>query len=240
MASPFNGNNIFKEIQMEKPSDKIIQQIRKLIRSGQLKPGDKLPPERKLVEQFGVGRGHIRAALRKLEFYGILRTLPQSGSVVNGLGVKAIEGLITDVLALERPDFNSLIETRFILEVNSVRLAAERRTEQDLISLEAALSEFAHKVAQGDQGVEEDLMFHMRIADASKNTVLRSLTLVIIPDMIRFAKELNICGNGRYLQALEEHQAIFEHIKLGNPDDAASAMKTHLKELIEYSPTASH
>ncbi|MEZ4687015.1 MAG: FadR/GntR family transcriptional regulator [Bacteroidia bacterium] len=234
MTYSFNVSNIFQEIQVEKPSDKIIQQIRELIRSGQLKPGDKLPPERKLVEQFGVGRGHVREALRKLEFYGILKTLPQSGTVVEGLGVKALEGLITDVLELEKPDFYSLVETRFMLEVNSVRLAAERRTEQDLASLEEALSEFAKKVENGEQGVEEDLMFHLKIADASKNTVLRSLTMIVIPDMIRFAKELDICGNGRFLKALEEHRAIFQEIKAGNPDGAAEAMKAHLKDMLDH------
>ena len=194
MSDTLRGLNIFKEVQVEKPTDKIIQQIKELIRSGQLKPGDKLPPERKLVEQLGVGRGHVREALRKLEFYGILKTLPQSGTVVEGLGVKALEGLITDVLELERPDFYSLVETRYMLEINSVRLAAERRTEQDLASLEKALSEFAKKVEKGEQGVEGDLMFHLKIADISKNTVLRSLILIVIPDMIRFSLALSFNG----------------------------------------------
>ena len=78
--------NNFKEIQVVSPSDKIIEQIRELISSGQIKPGDKLPPERKLSEKFGVGRSYVRNAIRKLEFYGIVKTLPQSGTVVSGLG----------------------------------------------------------------------------------------------------------------------------------------------------------
>ena len=69
------------------PADKIIKQIRNLITSGQLNPGDKLPSERKLAEKFGVGRTSVRDAIRKLEFYGILKTLPQSGTVVTGIGL---------------------------------------------------------------------------------------------------------------------------------------------------------
>ena len=143
MATLFeNGSGkIFKEISLAKPSEKIIDQIRTMIREGQLKPGDKLPPERKLVEQFGVGRGHVRDALKKLEFYGILKTFPQNGTVVSGLGVRALEGLISNVLQIEDPDFHSLVETRLMLEIKAVSLAAERRTEEDLIQLSNALSD---------------------------------------------------------------------------------------------------
>jgi GntR family transcriptional repressor for pyruvate dehydrogenase complex len=61
--------DLFKEIEVEKPADLIIKQIRQLISSGRLKPGMRLPSERVLAERFGVGRGHIREALKKLEFY---------------------------------------------------------------------------------------------------------------------------------------------------------------------------
>ena len=59
----------FSEIKVESPVDKIIRQIRTLITNGELSPGDKLPPERKLSEKFGVGRSVVRDAIRKLEFY---------------------------------------------------------------------------------------------------------------------------------------------------------------------------
>ena len=96
----------FTAIKQETPSDIIIKQIRSLIESGQLKAGDRLPSERKLAERFGVSRAHVRTAIQKLEFYGILNTLPQSGTVVAGIGLTALVGLITDVLQLEKSDFD--------------------------------------------------------------------------------------------------------------------------------------
>ena len=120
------------EIKIEKPSDKIIHRSKGLISSGQLNPGDRLPSERKLSEKLGVGRGHVREALQKLEFYGILRTLPQSGTVVAGLGVNALEGLINDVLELNNADFHSMVETRVILEINAARLAATGANKEEL------------------------------------------------------------------------------------------------------------
>ena len=119
----------FKEIKIESPVDKIIKQIRGQITSGQLKPGDRLPPERKLAEKLGVGRSNVRDAIKKLEFYGILKTLPQSGTIVAGMGIAALEGLISDVLRMEDSDFASLVETRVLLETNSARFAALRRTD---------------------------------------------------------------------------------------------------------------
>ena len=165
----------FKEIEIESPADKIIRQIRNLITSGQLNPGDRLPPERKLAEKFGVGRSHVRDALRKLEFYGILKTLPQSGTIVAGLGIAALEGLITDVLKMENNDFASLIETRVILETQAARFAAERHTAEDITKMQEALDAYTQKVEKGEQAVEEDLMFHLKIAEAGKNSVLKSL-----------------------------------------------------------------
>ena len=224
----------FREIKIETPVDRIIRQIRELITAGQLKPGNRLPPERKLAEKLGVSRTHVRDAIRKLEFYGILKTLPQSGTVVAGIGITALEGLITDVLKMENSDFKALVETRVLLEIESVRLAAERRTDEDIANIRAALSKHEAQVEFGEQGVEEDLLFHLQIAEASKNSVLKSLMIIIIPDIIKQLKHLEICKNGRYYKSLEEHKLIFQYIIDQDADRAADAMRTHLGDIIDH------
>lgn len=231
----FNILSNFQEIKIESPSDKIIRQIRELITSGQLNPGDKLPPERKLAERLGVGRSSVRDAIKKLEFYGILKTLPQSGTIVAGMGIAALEGLISDVLKIENSDFASLIETRVLLETESAKLAALRRTPQDIKHIKEALDAYVHKVKLNQQAVEEDLMFHLKIAEASKNAVLKSLMLIITPDIIYNFIKLDICKDGRFYDALEEHKLIVKHIIAQEPEAAAAAMRNHLKDVIEYS-----
>lgn len=225
----------FQEIKVESPVDKIIKQIRSLITNGQLKPGDRLPPERKLAEKFGVGRSHVREALRKLEFYGILRTLPQSGSIVAGLGISALEGLITDVLKIENSDFASLVETRVLLETNAASLAAQRRNGDEIASMQQALAAYEEKVKRGEQAVEEDLMFHLKIAEASENSVLKSLMLIITPDIINSFIQLDVCKEDRPLEALEEHKVILQHIIDQKPEEASAAMRLHLKDVVDYS-----
>ena len=231
----FDVLNNFQAIRIESPTDKIIRQIRELITTGQLKPGDKLPPERKLAERLGVGRSNVRDAIKKLEFYGILKTLPQSGTIVAGIGIEALEGLITDVLRIENSDFASLVETRVLLETESAKLAALRRTDQDIEDIKKALDAYEKKVKLDQQAVEEDLMFHLKIAEASKNSVLKSLMLIITPDIINNFIQLEICKDGRFYSALEEHKVIVEHIIAQEPEKAAQAMRIHLKDVFEYS-----
>jgi GntR family transcriptional repressor for pyruvate dehydrogenase complex len=220
------------EIKVEKLSDKIIEQIKNLISSGQLKPGDRLPSERKLSETFNVGRMHVRDAIQKLEFYGIVKTLPQSGTVVEGLGVVALEGIITDILELTDADFQSMTETRIILEANAAELAARRATKSDLVKIEESIHAFEEKVKKGIPGIEEDLMFHLKIAESTHNPVLNSLMLLILPDVIRFNKNLQICSDGRFIEAFEEHEIIYDHIKNGRGKEAAESMSYHLRDLI--------
>lgn len=227
----------FSQIVIETPVDKIIRQIKDLISSGQLNPGDKLPPERKLCEKLGVGRTHLRDALRKLEFYGILKTQPQSGTVVAGIGIAALEGLISDVLSLEGNDFKSLVETRVILETSSAQLAAENRTPQDIIEIEHALMAHKKQILNNEDSVEQDLLFHLKIAEASKNSVLKSLMLVITPDIMLYFKKHDVCGDGRSSSSVQDHENILEHIKNQNALEVGNIMREHLSDIIDYTKT---
>ncbi|RYY91193.1 MAG: FadR family transcriptional regulator [Chitinophagaceae bacterium] len=218
---------------IEKPVDVIIRQIKALLVAGELKPGDKLPPERKLSEQLGVGRTHVREALRKLEFYGILRTRPQSGTYVASIGIAALENLITDVLQVDTPSFVSLVETRVLLEVACVKLACERRTAEDLVQLEASLNNYLEKARHGVKAVEEDLLFHLTIADLSKNKALKSLLLIIIPDIISNYSIFKVCDTITN-KALHEHQALFAAIKAGDAAAAGTLMEEHLQGVMSF------
>ena len=225
----------FITITEESPADKIIIQIRSLIESGQLKPGDRLPSERSLAEKLGVSRAHVRDAIRKLEFYGILKTLPQSGTVVAGLGLTALVGLISDVLKIEKSDFTSLVETRVILEINATKLAAKRRTDNDIVELEKAINAYEKKLKSKEIAVEEDLLFHLKIAEAGKNAVLKSLMLIITPDIVHNYDKYNVCDEETKFKAYQEHQKILEFIIKKDSEAAGKMMEEHLKDVLKFS-----
>jgi GntR family transcriptional repressor for pyruvate dehydrogenase complex len=229
----------FEEIVYAKPSDIIINQIKNLIASGQLKPGERLPSERKLSERLSVSRSAVRDAIKKLEFYGVLKTHPQSGTIVAGMGPTALQGLISDILNIDGSDFKSLVETRVILEINSARLAAERRTEKNIRTIQKALDQYHNKLKLGQPTVEEDLMFHLEITEASQNPVLKSLMMVITPDIISNFIKYDVCGDDVKIERFMEHQAILDYIIKQEPDQAAKAMDDHLKTIREFKLPAS-
>jgi len=230
--------NNLKEVVVEKPMDVIIRQIRELLTSGQLQPGDKLPPERKLSEIFGVGRTHVRDAIRKLEFYGIVKTKPQSGTFVASIGISALESLISDVLQIDAYSFLSLVETREVLEFQSVSLACERWVDGDIEILEDSLNKYLDKTAKGVKATEEDMMFHLTIADLSKNKVLKSLLLIIIPDILTNYSIFKVCDVATD-KAIEEHRLLFRYIKERNVAAAVNIMNDHLKGVMDFAKSLS-
>ncbi|MBO9198719.1 MULTISPECIES: FadR/GntR family transcriptional regulator [Niastella] len=224
-----------KSIEFESPTDKIIQQLKQLIVSGQLKPGDRLPAERVLAEKLGVGRSYVREAIRKLEFFGLLKTSPQSGTYVSGYSIKMIEGVLTDIINFNKDDFSALIEARYYMEINAARLAAMRRTEEDLALLRSAVEDYDLKVNSKQDAIQEDMFIHLRIANATKNSVFESMLLMLLPDMIRNIVEKKICGDNRGVKAMAEHHEILQAIADQDADAAGAAMAAHLDDIFRIS-----
>jgi GntR family transcriptional repressor for pyruvate dehydrogenase complex len=222
-----------KEVVADKPVDVIIRQIKDLLITGQLRPGDKLPPERKLSEKLGVGRTHVREAIRKLEFYGILKTRPQSGTYVAAIGISALESMIADVLKIDSYSFQSLVETRVLLELNAIQLACERHTEEDIRQMELSLNNYLEKATRGIKAVDEDFMFHLAIAEAGKNKVLKSLLLIIVPDILSNYSIFKVCDTVT-TKAIDEHQQMFLHIQQRDARAASAVMQEHLKGVMDF------
>lgn len=212
----------------------IISKIRDLMNYKNLEPGDKLPSERMLSEKFGVSRSNVREAIQKLEFYGLLFSKPQSGTFVADIGQVAMNGMMEDILRLEEPDFKSLVETRILLELKTVRLAAQRRTEEDLAQMKMALEAYSEKVKKGEDAVQEDLLFHLAIAKASGNSTMNTFMLIITPEIITNFEKYHVCDKGLAFTGIQEHQDIFDAIKEQNPQLAKEKMKVHFKMLYQY------
>lgn len=212
----------------------IISKIKDYINFKNLEPDDKLPSERMLSEKFGVSRSSVREAIQKLEYYGILKSIPQSGTFVANIGVIAMNGIIDDILELDDFNFKSLVETRILLELKTVRLAAIRRTADDLIKISAALQAYTTKVLNGEDAVQEDLLFHLAIAKASGNTTINNLMLIITPEIITNFGKYHVCDENQAAMGIKEHTDIYEAIIAQNPQLAKQKMKEHFKALYQY------
>lgn len=212
----------------------IISQISDLITNKHLQPGDKLPAERILAEKFNVSRRSVRVAILKLESFGILISIPQSGTYVANIGTVAMNGMIKDILNLGLPNFKSLVETRILLELKVVRLASLRRTENDLRNIKEALDAHETKLLSGEDAVQEDLLFHLAIAKASGNVTMNQIMIGITPQIIVDFKKYHTVYDDLDELRIIEHKDIYNAIKEQNPQLAKSKMKKHFKLLYEY------
>ncbi|CAM4198783.1 FadR/GntR family transcriptional regulator [Zobellia nedashkovskayae] len=214
--------------------NRIISKIRDLIIYKNLEPGDKLPAERVLSEKFDVSRTSVREAIQKLEFYGILNSKPQSGTFISNIGQIAMNGMIDDILSLEEQDFVSLVETRILLELKTVKLAAIRRTDEDLERIKFALDAYNKKMISGEDCLEEDLLFHLAVASASKNSTINTLMLLITPEIIVAYDKDRVCEGDVALSEIKKHEDIYSAILNQDPKLAKEKMKAHFSKLYDY------
>lgn len=226
--------DILAKVDNHEVQNLIISRIRDLINYKNLEPGDKLPSERVLSEKFGVSRRNVREAIEKLEFYKLVKSIPQSGTFVANIGQIALNGIIEDILRLKKQDFKSLVETRILLEEKAAGLAAKNRTAEDLELLETTLAAYKARMLNREDALQEDLLFHLAIARASGNSTMNALMLQITPKIISVFENNRVCDDHEFLLEVQKHEAIYEAIKNKNVEKAIEGMKIHFEMLIEF------
>ena len=102
---------------IQEDQKQIITLLKELINLKNLEPGDKLPSERILSEKFKISRNNLREALETLEYFGLVKSIPQSGTFIADIGVTALNGMIDDILGLPAPSFKNLVEASIFLEL---------------------------------------------------------------------------------------------------------------------------
>ncbi len=225
---------VFTKNDNQKIQNLIISKIREHINNKNLEPGEKLPSERMLSEKLEVSRSNVREAIQKLEFYGLLKSKPQSGTFVANIGIVALNGMVDDIISLKDPDFKSLVETRILLELKTVKLAALRRTDQDLERIKKAMDAYETQVVNGEDSVQEDLLFHLAIAKAAGNSTMETFMLQITPEIITNFEKHHVCDENQKYIAIDNHKEIYESIKNQDPQLARQKMKDHFEVLYQY------
>ena len=218
----------------EKPSEvrQVLDHLRGMLEQGQLGPGVRLPAERRLSEALGVSRAHVRDAFQTLENYGIVRTYPQSGTVLAEHSASVLKNLIDNMMEIDSFDFYSLVHVRILLEVDAIRLCAESRTEKDIAALRAALEDFRTHM-HGEARDEKDFAYHLAIARASHNPVVASLLLEIAPDVLRYYRKFHACSID-VEDVFREHEAMLRCIVEKDPAAAEACIRDHFTMIEKF------
>lgn len=208
--------------------EKVIQYIKEAIEAHRLLPGDRLPAERKLSEMLDVSRAIVRQSLQKLELYGIVKTMPQSGTFVSSFPKKQLDLLMDNAKEVGRYDFDSLMSVRVLLEAESLRLCAMNHTDQDMENIVAAFTDFEQNL-NTDRRQEADFNFHLTISKGAHNPVIHSMLLSIIPDTLKYYEKLHLCRSVE-MRTRSEHREMIDYISSRGTshDDPRSILERHL------------
>ena len=218
-----------------KAARQISESLKKRIVDGEFPPGSYLPAAGILLEEFGVSRPTLREALNTLETDGLiqLRRGPNGGAIVQNPDNAAIIRQLEFMLRFEGTTIEQLMDVRLVVDPLAARLAAEKGTEEDVERIRQSLERQRDKdmLKNHEAWFKENLYFHWAIAVASQNPVVKVLSESLHNITLVGGLKIRFKQSERLL-SIEEHQAIYDGIAAGNPDEAAESIRRHLERSI--------
>jgi GntR family transcriptional repressor for pyruvate dehydrogenase complex len=222
------GRSPYQAITVTRSYEGVVRQIAESIRNGQISSGERLPTERELSSTFGVSRGVIREAIKVLGALGLVEARQGSGIYVRN-DVPTVTRAFTLSVSPDAESIERLFEFRRTLEVETARLAALRRSDDELAAIAAAAEATARALDSGDWGEfgVADNAFHAAVARASGNPYLE-VAVATAREMQQGVVSLISDRAGSVTSAVVHHHAIVEAISTRQPDAAGRAMADHI------------
>jgi len=230
---------VYKIVQSSRLYEQIVEQIEQSVQKGDLKPGDQLPAERELAEQFGVSRTAVREAVKALREKGLVEAYPGKGTFITSGSSNPMRQSLDRMMRSAQVDAtSSLVEVREILEPEIAALAAVRATEENLNSLREAVAVMDAAKRDPDAYIEADLDFHLELAEAAANPLILSLIDSII-GVLREQRMRIFEVDGGPDRGQYHHKKILEAVEHQDAPGAREAMRAHLRQVREDSRSAS-
>ncbi len=207
----------------------VIERLRFMIHSGELSPGDRLPPERDLAKLLGVSRPTLRAGIRSLVTVGILYSRQGAGTFVASVGESpTLDGSALRLLsALHGFTSDEMFEARLALEMSIASLAAERATSEQMTQMSEEIAGMYGSLNDPEQYLIYDMQFHQRVAAASNNRILTAL-MNMVATILFDTRRKTVKRPKDLKDSAEQHQNIYRAIRERDPDAARLAMLDHL------------
>lgn len=220
--------NTRDHIQNKTKCDMVVEEIKNSIIRGDYKQGEKLPPEMALCEKYGVSRITIRESLKKLSMMGIVTIRQGKGTLVENVDLALFLKPMYQLIDFEDVDIDAIYDARLYVETGSCRLAAANRTQSQLDKLYEILLHFKQCVDEADivKGTVVDTEFHIAIAEASGNPLIKAMLLTI--EDISNACVRRRGGMPMFMDvSYEHHKNLYEAIKQQDMDAAEKWISLH-------------
>ncbi len=224
---------MLKPVKKARLYEDIVQQLTRLINSGVLKPGDRLPTERALATELDVSRTAIREALRVMEAMGFIESRVGEGTYVRAITIENVISPFSSLLQQDQRLIDELMEVRLLIETEMARMAAHRLNPESAAQIEESLAFMEEEISQGVLGLNGDNMFHEALAKAADNQALCQI-LDLCSDLLSSSREDALKKLSDQGIALAHHRKIYQAVVDGDGDLAASLMKHHLQFAANY------
>ena len=212
-------------------SENIVNQFLDMIMSGELKPNQKLPPERELCETLGVSRLPLREALAKLQAVGVISLYHGSGNYVNRIDTSLMLRYLTPILLAQgKTTFNQVMEVRRTIESRTVELAAQHRSKNDIKILEQLLEEMEGCINDIGEFIQRDMQFHLHITKAAGNVIFHAI-MVSMYDLLIHSQRIVASLDKALQRALDYHKTLLSNIKKKNCSLARETIINHLDDI---------
>ena len=214
-------------------TDTALTRIKDLISSGELVPGQRLPPENELSAMLGLSRNSLREAVKALELINVLEVKRGNGTFVAQLTGEQLREAIGFVVEIHASNsIEEILAVRRILEAQSAYLAATRITDEQLATLRRTIDETDEDSI--DSLVDHDIEFHRTIADAAGNSYLAGILDAVSVNTRRARTWRGLTQTGAIASTIEEHRTIVSALESRDPDTARAAMTVHLAGLEQW------
>jgi GntR family transcriptional repressor for pyruvate dehydrogenase complex len=226
----------FEPIKKRRAFEEVCERIRHQLSIGALRPGDKLPAERELAQQFGVSRSALREALRSLEIAGILVLRSdgrKGGAFVRPGDPKSMTRVMQDLVHLGGISLDDLTEARLLIQTVVVRLACERATDADIEAIGKNIDQMEEMIRLGrhEDRLRYVTEFYRLLALATRNEILTILVDSLTDILLRFLR--GITGGAPNPGLVESRRRFFRYLKARNAEKATRELETHLTDLHE-------
>lgn len=208
--------------------DNLAVELERLIRSGSLPVGGRIPPERELAELWGLSRSSVRDALKQLALRGLIERRPGRGTIVVE-NINQLGGTLVDLLHDGNHELLQVMEVRTVIEPSVAARAAQRARPVDLEDLAQLLHEMSEKVT-AKRLAELDRTFHLSIARATGNPLLVSL-LERVGEIVDQSPHELLQSRSEHLATLSEHAAILQALCERDSEAAGAAALAHLESV---------
>ncbi|MEW1980227.1 FadR/GntR family transcriptional regulator [Citricoccus sp. NPDC079358] len=232
-ATPANppSTQLFNQVNVDRASHVIVEQIQQLIRDGSLKPGDRLPNERDLCQQLGVSRVTVREALRVLEATGLIqvRLGAHGGSFLTSPSVEIVGENLAHLLTLSPITASAATEARQIFELGILPLILERAKPEDIAALRGLVADAKAAKADGVYSTDMSAAFHVRLAACTHNPAIEALMQSFHGPLISSLREAKTVAPDMGIKGVEEHSGIIDAIEDDDLARARAILTQHLE-----------